>query len=48
MYEIRYIIDCISELNKKVFIKAPTGFDKTHIYYKIIKAVIQQYINDKY
>lgn len=39
----KYVIECISELNenKQVFIKAPTGFGKTHIYYKIIKQ--QQY-----
>jgi superfamily II DNA or RNA helicase len=34
-----YIVDIINELKKykKVFLKAPTGFGKTHIYYKIIK-----------
>ena len=34
-----YIIELKEELikNKKVFLKAPTGFGKTHIYYKIIK-----------
>lgn len=39
----KYVIKCIFELNKnkRVFIKAPTGFGKTHIYYKIIKQ--QQY-----
>ena len=35
----KYLIKIIDELNsyKKVFIKAPTGFGKTHIYYKTIK-----------
>jgi superfamily II DNA or RNA helicase len=34
-----YLKDIITELNinKKVFIKAPTGFGKSHIYYKTIK-----------
>lgn len=34
-----YVDESIEELriNKKVFIKAPTGFGKTHIFYKIIK-----------
>jgi superfamily II DNA or RNA helicase len=34
-----YIIELRYELllNKKVFLNAPTGFGKTHIYYKIIK-----------
>lgn len=33
-----YIIEIIKQLNlhKKVFLKAPTGFGKTHIYYKTI------------
>ena len=33
-----YIIEIINNLNiyKKVFIKAPTGFGKTHLYYKTI------------
>ncbi len=35
----KYVKECIEELNinSKVFIKAPTGFGKTHIFYKIIK-----------
>ena len=35
----KYLKDIVQELNnnKKVFIKAPTGFGKTHIYYKTIK-----------
>ena len=35
----KYIIDIIDELNRvnKVFLKAPTGFGKTHIYYKTIQ-----------
>jgi superfamily II DNA or RNA helicase len=35
----KYLIDIRNELNiyKKCFIKAPTGFGKTHIFYKIIK-----------
>ena len=35
----KYLIDIIKELNEnnKCFIKAPTGFGKTHIFYKIIK-----------
>ena len=34
----KYLKDIVQELNnnKKVFIKAPTGFGKTHIYYKTI------------
>lgn len=34
-----YIVDIVKELevNKKVFIKAPTGFGKTHVYHKTIK-----------
>jgi superfamily II DNA or RNA helicase len=37
----KYVKECIDELNKnsKVFIKAPTGFGKTHIFYKIIKKI---------
>lgn len=33
-----YLVEIINELNtyKKVFLKAPTGFGKTHIYYKTI------------
>ena len=33
-----YLVEIIKELNtyKKVFLKAPTGFGKTHIYYKTI------------
>ncbi len=33
-----YLIEIINQLNlyKKVFLKAPTGFGKTHIYYKTI------------
>ena len=33
-----YLVEIIKELNtyKKVFLKAPTGFGKTHIYYKSI------------
>jgi len=33
-----YLIEIINQLNtyKKCFLKAPTGFGKTHIYYKII------------
>lgn len=36
-----YLKDILDQLNinKKVFIKAPTGFGKTHIYYKIIKNI---------
>jgi superfamily II DNA or RNA helicase len=34
-----YLVEIINELNtyKKVFLKAPTGFGKTHIYYKTIQ-----------
>jgi superfamily II DNA or RNA helicase len=34
-----YLADIVNELNtyKKVFLKAPTGFGKTHIYYKTIQ-----------
>jgi superfamily II DNA or RNA helicase len=39
----KYIDDIIPELkqNKKVFIKAPTGFGKTHIYYKVISSELK-------
>lgn len=34
-----YVNECIEQLEKynRVFIKAPTGFGKTHIFYKVIK-----------
>jgi len=38
-YQDLYVKEIIKNLkeSKKVFIKAPTGFGKTHLYYKIIK-----------
>ena len=38
-FQDEYIKDIISELNisNRCFLKAPTGFGKTHVYYKLIK-----------
>ncbi len=39
--QLEYLKDILEELNKnsRVFIKAPTGFGKTHIFYKTISSV---------